>query len=173
MSDANLVRLGVTEKIRTNLPVGMESQVYDAIEPDPSLETVRKGAAFLGQYQPDWIIAVGGGSVLDAAKGMWILYERPDIDPASINPIETYGLRCKARFVAVPTTAGTGSEATWAIVLSDPAERRKLGLGNREAVADYAILEPGLISNLPPRLTVDTGLDALTHAVEGIHQHIS
>ena len=167
VSDDNVMRAGLVERVRSSLPAHIAVQVFTEIEPDPSLEVVRQGAAFLNQLQPDWIIAVGGGSVLDAAKGMWILYERPDVDPSAINPIETYGLRRKAHFIAIPTTAGTGSEMTWAIVLRDAAERRKLGLGNREAVPDWAILDPGMILELPPRLTVDTGLDALTHAIEG------
>lgn len=167
ITDANLAALGYVEKVRAYLPAGMDCTVYDAVEPEPSLETVRQGAAFLEGQQPDWIIGLGGGSVLDAAKGMWILYECPGVDPSGINPIETYSLRRKARFVAIPTTTGTGSEVTWAIVLTDPGERRKLGLGSREAVADYAILDPELVMNLPPRLTADTGLDALTHAIEG------
>lgn len=168
ISDANLVKLGMVERIRTALePSGMDVQVFHDVEPDPSLETVRKGAEFLLQHNPQWIIAVGGGSVLDAAKGMWVLYERPDMDPSGINPIETLHLRQKARFVAIPTTTGTGSEATWAIVLTDSAERRKLGLGSRETMPDIAILDPELVATLPPRLTADTGLDALTHAVEG------
>ena len=168
ISDANLVKLGMVERIRTALePSGMDVQVFHDVEPDPSLETVRKGAEFLLQHNPQWIISVGGGSVLDAAKGMWVLYERPDMDPSGINPIETLHLRQKARFVAIPTTTGTGSEATWAIVLTDSAERRKLGLGSRETMPDIAILDPELVAALPPRLTADTGLDALTHAVEG------
>ena len=125
------------------------------------------GRHFLLKQKPDWIIAVGGGSVLDAAKGMWVLYECPDVDPAGINPIESYGLRSKAHFAAVPTTAGTGSEATYAVVLTDPAERRKLGLGSREDIPDLAILDPALVVELPPQLTAETGLDALTHAIEG------
>ena len=111
-------------------------------EPEPSLETAKRGAAFLLQFQPDWILALGGGSVIDAAKAMWVLYERPDLTPDAINPIEPLGLGAKARLCAIPTTTGTGSEATWAIVLTDPAERRKLGLGSREALPDLAILDP-------------------------------
>jgi alcohol dehydrogenase class IV len=167
VSDANLTRLGFAGRVRACLPLEMESSLYDDIEPNPSLETVRRGAAFLLEQKPDWIIAVGGGSVLDAAKGMWVLYECPDVDPAGINPIETYGLRSKAHFAAVPTTAGTGSEATYAVVLTDPAERRKLGLGSREDIPDLAILDPALVMELPPQLTAETGLDALTHAIEG------
>jgi alcohol dehydrogenase class IV len=147
--------------------VGFEVAVFDGVEPDPSLETVRAGAVAMTQFQPDWIVAVGGGSSLDAAKAMWVLYERPDVDPQGINPIETLGLRCKARFLAIPTTSGTGSEATWAIVLTNVGERRKLGLGCREAMPDVAILDPSFVMSLPPRLTADTGMDALTHAIEG------
>ena len=168
ITDATLVRLGMVERIQRALaPTGMETIVFDGVEPDPSLETVRPGAALLCEFAPQWIIALGGGSVMDAAKAMWILYERPDIEPQAINPVEKLGLRAKARLAAIPTTTGTGSEATWAIVLTDHAERRKLGLGSREAVPDLAILDPELVAELPARLTADTGLDALTHAVEG------
>jgi alcohol dehydrogenase class IV len=145
----------------------MEVLVYDQVEPDPSLQTIRAGAEALLEFAPQWILAVGGGSVIDAAKAMWVLYERPDLQPEAINPIEPLGLRAKARLAAIPTTTGTGAEATWAVVLTDPLERRKLGLGSREALPDLAILDPELVAALPPRLTADTGLDALTHAVEG------
>jgi alcohol dehydrogenase class IV len=168
ITDANLVRLGLVERVCQALaPTGMETMIFDRVEPEPSLETVRAGAAELLRFAPQWIIALGGGSVIDAAKAMWILYERPDIEPEAINPIEPLGLRARARLAAIPTTTGTGSEATWAIVLTDTAERRKLGLGSREALPDLAILDPEIVAGLPARLTADTGLDALTHAVEG------
>ena len=112
-------------------------------------------------------MGLGGGSCLDAGKGMWVLYERPDMDPEGINPIETLHLRRKARYLAIPTTSGTGSESTWAIVLTNVAERRKLGLGSREAMPDIAIVDPSFVMALPPQLTADTGMDALTHAFEG------
>jgi alcohol dehydrogenase class IV len=168
VTDANLLKLDIAEKIRSALePSGMELQIFSDVEPEPSVETVKKGAAFLTAFSPDWILAAGGGSVMDAAKAMWVLYERPDLQPDEINPMDYLGLRKKARFIAIPTTAGTGSEATWAIVLTDLAGRRKMGLGNREALPDLAILEPELTLALPQKITVDTGLDALTHAVEG------
>jgi alcohol dehydrogenase class IV len=96
-----------------------------------------------------------------------VLYERPDLRPEAINPVETLGLRQKARLITIPTTAGTGAEVTWVIVLTDTADERKLGLGSRENLADVAIVDPSLSSGMPPRLTADTGLDALTHAIEG------
>lgn len=168
VSDATLERLGWVERVRAALqPTGMAVHTFTAVEPDPSLETARRGAEAMRAAAPDWIIALGGGSVIDAAKAMWVLYERPDLIPEAINPIEPLGLRQKARLIAVPTTTGTGSEATWAIVLTDPAEQRKLGLGSREALPDIALLDPALVAELPARLAADTGLDALTHAVEG------
>ena len=168
VTDANLVRLGSAKRVCEALsPTGMEVRIFDGVEPEPSLETAQRGAAFLLEFAPDWVIALGGGSVMDAAKAMWVLYERPDLIPEAINPLDQLGLRAKARLIAIPTTAGTGSEATWAVVLTDTQEKRKLGLGNRENLPDIAILDPELIMQLPPRLTADTALDALTHAVEG------
>ena len=167
ISDANLSRLGYVDRVKSEFLPKTEVRVFDQVETDPSFETARVGANFLQEFNPDWIIALGGGSVIDAAKAMWILYENPDLEPAAINPLEEIKLRRKARFVAIPTTTGTGSEVTWAIVLTDPIERRKLALGNREAIADYAILDPSLIMDMPARLMADTGLDALTHGIEG------
>jgi alcohol dehydrogenase class IV len=168
ITDATLQRLGMVDRVCQALsPTGMEVAVFDQVESDPSLETARLGAQAMLAFGPDWILALGGGSVMDAAKAMWVLYECPDLLPEAINPIETLGLRQKARLIAVPTTSGTGSEATWALVLTDTVERRKLGLGNRENLPDIAILDPELVMQLPARLTADTGLDALVHAIEG------
>lgn len=168
VTDENMVKLGFTDMIRARLQkAGIESQVFAEVEPDPSLQTVRKGAEAALAYGPDWIIGLGGGSCLDAAKGIWVLYERPDVDPAGINPIEPLGLRSKARLIAIPTTSGTGSEVTWAIVLTDRAAEMKLSLGSREAQADIAIVDPCFVADLPARLVADTGMDALTHAIEG------
>jgi len=168
VTDANLVRLGYANRIKELLArSGLLVDIFDAVEPDPCLATARRGAAFLSDTAPDWIIALGGGSVIDAAKAMWVLYEHPELEPEAINPVDELLMGQKARLVAIPTTAGTGSEVTWAVVLTDSAEQRKLGLGNRAAIPTLAVLDPELILALPPRLTADTGLDALTHAVEG------
>jgi alcohol dehydrogenase class IV len=136
------------------------------VEPDPSLQTVRRGAAAMQTAQPDWIIGLGGGSSMDAAKAMWILYENPDIDPAAISPFEDLGLRAKARLLCIPTTAGTGSEANYAVVLTDKEAQRKLTLGSREATPDIAIVDPAFTAALPAPITADTGIDVLSHAVE-------
>jgi alcohol dehydrogenase class IV len=168
VTDAVITKLGHTARVKQLLESsGFVVDVFDGVEPDPSLETARAGAAAMTEFQPDWIIGLGGGSAMDAAKAMWILYERPDIDPEGINPMEQFGLRRKARLCAIPTTSGTGSEATWFLVLTHQAERRKLGLGSPEAMADVAIVDPALVMSMPPRVTADTGMDVLTHAVEG------
>jgi alcohol dehydrogenase class IV len=128
---------------------------------------VKRGAAAMSDYGPDWIIGLGGGSCMDAAKAIWVLYERPDMEPEEINPMIPLGLRQKARLITIPTTSGTGAEVTWVVVLTDAQERRKLVLGSRENVADLAIVDPVFVKALPPQIAADTGMDALTHAIEG------
>ena len=168
VTDKVLVQLGFVDTVIAHLDkAGIAMRVFDAVEPDPSLQTVFAGARAALEYEPDWIIGLGGGSSMDAAKAIWVLYERPDLEPDDINPMIELGLRKKARLITIPTTSGTGSEVTWAIVLTDTAELRKLSLGNRENVADIAIVDPQMVLSMPPQLTADTGLDALTHAVEG------
>ncbi len=168
VTDATLVQLGLVDRVRAHLErAGLAVAVFDAVEPDPSVQTVRQGAQVAQEFAPDWLVGLGGGSALDAAKAIWVLYERPDLDPAEINPFVRLGLRKKARLVAIPTTSGTGAEVTWAIVLTETAEQRKMGLGNRENAADLAIIDPAMAAGMPPHLTADTGLDALVHAIEG------
>ena len=168
ITDRPLVKLGLVDKVQAHLDkAGLEVRIFAEVEPDPSVQTVRQGAQVAQEYQPDWIIGLGGGSPMDAAKAIWVLYERPDLHPAEINPFIRLGLRQKARLITIPTTSGTGAEVTWGIVLTDTEEQRKMGLGNRENVADIAIVDPEMAAGMPPQLTADTGLDALVHAVEG------
>ena len=168
ITDATLVELGLVERVERYLErAGIEPHVFAQVEPDPSVQTVRKGVTVAEDVTPDWIVGLGGGSPMDAAKAIWVLYERPDLEPEEINPFVTLGLRQKARLLTIPTTSGTGAEVTWGIVLTDTEEERKMGLGNRENVADIAIVDPVMAAGMPPQLTADTGLDALTHAVEG------
>jgi alcohol dehydrogenase class IV len=168
VTDANMVHLGFVAQVQEALQAaGIESEVFSEVEPNPSLQTVRRCAARMAEYEPDWIVALGGGSAMDAAKAAWLLFEKPDANIAAINPIETYGLRQKAHLLAIPTTSGTGSEATWATVLTDTELQLKLSLGTPEVLPDIAIVDPRFVIGLPPRITADTGIDALTHAVEG------
>jgi alcohol dehydrogenase class IV len=169
VTDKNIVRLGLVDKVKAQLSqAGIQAGIFDEVEPDPSLQTVQKGVAVMNQYGPDLVVAVGGGSVMDAAKAMRVQYERPDIKPEEINPfISDLGLGAKCKLVCIATTSGTGAEATFAIVLTDTAEQRKLSLINKEIVPDIAIVDPDLARMMPPQLTADTGMDALAHAVEG------
>jgi alcohol dehydrogenase class IV len=168
VTDTTLVELGLVARVVTHLEsAGIEVHVFDEVEPDPSVPTIYRGAEQAREIQPDWIVGLGGGSPMDAAKAIWVFYERPDLEPEDINPFIRLGLRRKARLITIPTTSGTGAEVTWAIVLTDPEEQRKMGLGNRENVADIAIVDPMMAAQMPASLTADTGLDALTHAIEG------
>ncbi|HRI58061.1 MAG TPA: iron-containing alcohol dehydrogenase, partial [Anaerolineae bacterium] len=167
VTDANMVAFGFVAQVQQRLAAaGLESAVFAEVEPNPSLQTVRRAAEQMAAYEPDWVIGLGGGSAMDAAKAAWLLYEQPDADPTAINPMEEYGLRQKARLIAIPTTSGTGSEATWATVLTDTELQMKLSMGTPELLPDLAIVDSSLVLGLPPRITADTGLDVLTHAVE-------
>ncbi|RME81033.1 MAG: iron-containing alcohol dehydrogenase [Caldilineae bacterium] len=168
VTDPVLHGLGFTERVARLLRrAGLEVEAFTEVEPEPSLQTVQKGAERMRAFRPDWIVGLGGGSSMDAAKAMWVLYERPDLKPDEISPMVELNLGRLAHLIAIPTTAGTGSEATWATVLTDKTDGRKLSLGSRETMPTRAIVDPALTRDLPPRVTADTGLDALTHAVEG------
>jgi alcohol dehydrogenase class IV len=140
--------------------------IWDCAEPDPKVSNVKVAADAMRAFEADMIIAIGGGSVMDTAKAAWVLYERPDIDLAALNPFDELGLRKKARLICIPTTAGTGSEVTKAVVIRDDETGRKMATINTEMVPDLAILEPSFTKDLPKNLTAYTGMDALTHAVE-------
>jgi alcohol dehydrogenase class IV len=162
-----VTRLGLLDIVLKQIrETGMESRVFSEVEPEPSRQTVEKGAGAIAEFEPDWILGLGGGSSIDAAKAMWVLYERPDLTLEDINPFTKLGLRKKARMIAVPTTSGTGAEANWATIITDKERRVKLELASREIVPDIAILDPLLAADLPSKQTADTGMDALVHAIE-------
>jgi alcohol dehydrogenase class IV len=168
VTDQNMINMGMINHVTGHLSqAGIEYAIYDQVEPEPSIENVKDGAKAISAYEPDWIIGLGGGSVIDAAKTMWVLYERPDLESTDINPFVPLGLRRKARLITIPTTSGTGSDCSWGIVLTDRTEKRKLALGCREVHADIAIIDPVFVRDMPAQLTADTGMDTLTHAVEG------
>ncbi len=168
ITDPNIVALGYVEAVQNRLAAaGVDSEVWDEVEPNPCLETVRRGAARALAYEPDWIVGLGGGSCIDAAKSIWIQYERPDLAPDDIAPMGRLGLRQKARLIAIPTTSGTGAEVTWPIALTDHDQGCKVAVGHPENIPDLAIVDPAFVRDLPPQITADTGMDALTHAVEG------
>jgi alcohol dehydrogenase class IV len=167
VTDATLAKLGIAARIEAALhKAGIETRVFAEVEPEPSLQTTQRGAQVAIDFAPDWIVGLGGGSPMDASKAIWAIYEHPELDPTDINPMVTIGLS-KAKLIAIPTTSGTGSEATWALVLTDTTEMRKFSTGSRELVPTLAMVDPTLTQALPPRVTADTGLDALTHAIEG------
>jgi alcohol dehydrogenase class IV len=168
VTDKNIVKLGLVKLVTDQLDaINIKWQIFDEVEPEPSLNTVKKGGVAVGKYQPDWVIGIGGGSCMDAAKAIIILLVRPDLEPDCIIASDTYNFRTKARLMAIPTTSGTGSEATWAIILTDTKENRKLGLGTTECMPDVAILDPVMVTGMPPLITADTGMDVITHAIEG------
>ncbi|GIV83635.1 MAG: hypothetical protein KatS3mg052_0642 [Candidatus Roseilinea sp.] len=169
VTDPVIRQAGLLEPVRDALAAtGMQLATHDDVEPEPSLATIQRGAQVMRQLAPDWIVAVGGGSAIDAAKAMWVCYENPEIDLEALSPLEPIALRRKARLVAIPTTAGTGSEATWAFVITLPGDPpRKLGSGHPLAVPDLAIVDPRMTRTAPPRVVADSGMDALTQAIEG------
>ncbi|MFN8456127.1 MAG: iron-containing alcohol dehydrogenase [Anaerolineae bacterium] len=168
VTDATLVELGWAQRVQEKLrQAGIASEVFSRIEAEPSVATIQHGAAAMASYEPDWVVGLGGGSAIDAAKAMWILYENPGLNILAVTPFEPLGLRRKAKMIAISATSGTGAEVTWGIVLTDPDDQRKVAVGSPENTPDLAIVDPALAATMPPQLTADTGMDALTHAIEG------
>lgn len=146
---------------------GMEVELIEGIEPDPSVDTVMKGAEAMSKFQPDWIVAMGGGSPIDAAKAMWIKYEYPEVTFEDM--CKVFGLpklRQKAHFCAIPSTSGTATEVTAFSVITDYKKGIKYPLADFEITPDIAIVDPDLAETMPKKLVAHTGMDAMTHAVE-------
>ena len=146
---------------------GMEVQLFEGVEPDPSVETVMKGAEAMRAFEPDWIVAMGGGSPIDAAKAMWAFYEYPEISFEDlITPFSFPELRQKAKFAAIPTTSGTATEVTAFSVITNYQTGVKYPLADFNITPDVAIVDPALAATMPKKLTAHTGMDAMTHAIE-------
>lgn len=145
----------------------MEVEVFEGVEPDPSVETVMKGAEAMRKFQPDWIVSIGGGSPIDAAKAMWAFYEYPETTFEELCiPFNFPELRTKARFAAIPSTSGTATEVTAFSVITNYQTGVKYPLADFNITPDVAIVDPELVEALPVQQVAYTGMDALTHAVE-------
>lgn len=178
VTDQGMVKLGYVDKIIYHLrkrEKHVHCEIFDEVESDPSFETVNKGLEMMRNFKPDVIIALGGGSPIDAAKGMWLFYEHPEADPEGLKlkfmdiRKRTYKfpkLGVKTKMVAIPTTSGTGSEVTSFAVLTDKKLNKKYPLADYELTPDVAIVDPDLVLSLPKTVTADTGMDVLTHALE-------
>lgn len=178
VTDRMMVQLGYVDKLtyhlrKRNNPVMIE--VFADVEPDPSVETVLNGANVMRQFKPDTIIALGGGSSMDAAKGMWLFYENPEVDFDDLRlrfmdirkrVFKFPKLGRQAKLVAIPTTSGTGSEVTSFAVVTDKVNNVKYPLADYELTPDIAIIDPNFVMTVPKSVTADTGVDVLTHAIE-------
>ncbi|MCD7825841.1 MAG: iron-containing alcohol dehydrogenase [Clostridiaceae bacterium] len=146
---------------------GMEVKLFEGIEPDPSVETVMRGAEVMAEFEPDWIVAMGGGSPIDAAKAMWIKYEYPETTFEDM--CKVFGLpklRTKAHFCAIPSTSGTATEVTAFSIITDYQKGIKYPIADFEITPDVAIVDPDLAETMPAKLAAHTGMDAMTHAIE-------
>ena len=157
--------LGKTEKYLKE--AGFEVKVFEGVEPDPSVETVMNGAKVMSEFNPDWIVSIGGGSPIDAAKAMWAFYEYPNVTFEELCiPFNFPTLRTKAKFCAIPSTSGTATEVTAFSVITDYSKGIKYPLADFNITPDIAILDPEIAETMPAKLAAFTGMDAFTHAVE-------
>jgi alcohol dehydrogenase class IV len=164
----SMKRFGFLDKVVSYLKeAGMEVQLFENVEPDPSVETVMSGAKAMREFEPDWIVSIGGGSPIDAAKAMWTFYEYPDTSFEDLCiPFNFPTLRQKAKFLAIPSTSGTATEVTAFSVITDYAKGIKYPLADFNITPDIAVVDPDLAETMPAKLTAHTGMDALTHAIE-------
>lgn len=161
-------KFGFLDKVVANLKTaGMQVELFENVEPDPSVDTVMLGAAAMTKFKPDWIVALGGGSPIDAAKAMWAFYEYPKTTFADLCiPFNFPTLRQKAKFCAIPSTSGTATEVTAFSVITDYKSGIKYPLADFNITPDIAIVDPALAETMPAKLVAHTGMDAMTHAIE-------
>ncbi|MBQ3670732.1 MAG: bifunctional acetaldehyde-CoA/alcohol dehydrogenase [Treponema sp.] len=178
VTDRSMVDLGFVDKITDQLKLRrdpVQYQLFCDVEPDPSIQTVREGVELMRSFQPDTIIALGGGSSMDCAKGMWLFYENPEVDFNDLKQkfmdirkraFRYPNLGQKAQLVCIPTTSGTGSEVTPFAVITDKEEHKKYPLADYSLTPTIAIVDPTFTYSLPKKIVADTGMDVLTHATE-------
>ena len=160
-------KYGFLDKVVSNLKeAGLEVKTFEGVENDPTVGTVYRGAEAMREFEPDWIVALGGGSPIDAAKAMWVFYEYPDSKFEDLVAGKFPVLRQKAKFAAIGSTSGTGTEVTAFAVITDPEKGIKYPLANYEITPYLAIVDPALPASMPKNQVACTGMDALTHAVE-------
>lgn len=159
---------GTLDKIEGYLKEAkIETRVIEGIESDPSVDTVMKGVEVMNEFQPDWIVGLGGGSPIDAAKAMWIFHEYPNLTfEEAAKPFTLPTLRTKAKFIAIPTTSGTGTEVTSFSVITDNKTGVKYPIADYNITPDIAIVDTDLAQTMSPKLVAHTGMDAMTHAFE-------
>lgn len=164
----SMKRFGFLDRVEGYLKeAGMEVKLIENVEPDPSVETVMRGAKVMQEFGPDWIVAMGGGSPIDAAKAMWAFYEYPEVTFEDlIIPFNFPTLRTRAKFCAIPSTSGTATEVTAFSVITDYEKGIKYPLADFNITPDVAIVDPELAEKMPQKLTAHTGMDAMTHAIE-------
>lgn len=164
---SSMKRFGFLDKAKQYLEEGgFEVLIIDGVEPDPSVKTCLEGAKKMEEFEPDWIVPIGGGSAMDAAKAMWIFYEHPGYSFEKLAAFDNPPLRTKARMACIPSTSGTASEITAFAVITDTEKEIKYPLVTPDFVPDVAICDPVLASKMPPKITAQTGMDVMTHAVE-------
>ncbi len=168
---SSMKKSGILQKVIDLLgEAGIASEVFSGVEPDPLFSTVYQGAQAMKIFEPDIIVALGGGSAMDAAKAMWVYYEHPEFTKLSdiLPPHGIPKLRQKAIMVCIPSTSGTASEVSRSVVITEDGTHMKYGIGNMEMMPDVAICDPQVTLTMPPQITAETGLDALTHALEAL-----
>ncbi|GAB6139194.1 iron-containing alcohol dehydrogenase [Halanaerobaculum tunisiense] len=165
---SSMRRFGFLDQAQDYLAeAGIDSRVVDGVEPNPSVKTVLKGKKEMLDFEPDWVVAIGGGSAIDAAKIMWAFYEHPELDFEEIVEVGSLPkLRNKAKFIAIPSTSGTASEITAFSIITDTEEKIKYPVVSPEIIPDIAIVDPEIPATMPANITANTGLDVLAHAVE-------
>ncbi len=166
VTDGNIVKAGLVDIVRKELPEDSDVLVIDTVPVEPTISYVLSIKNKISGFSPDLIVGLGGGSCMDSAKAAFATYERPDMDMHDITPLVHLDLRKKSRLILIPTTSGTGSECSWASVISDDDHGRKNEFASPEIIADFAILDPAMVSSLPESVRKSTAIDALTHAIE-------